>query len=987
MEMQIPQLRELFELRVGQISSVLAKNPPEELGKIDPMMRGLKGFMFALEGMLRQNELQHMPFTARVELFDRVDQAIETFKSLPESLSSEQALGVLRVMDSLHRLCLQENLMASGLDASKLGRLTVILERKLGEVLDTIDKIGDTGQGHTDKIEQVTKECLTKIQETYKQEANVLASSASVAVESIRSQAETIRQQQAEAMANVEALQSQLRSKCQQCQAALDEQLAEAGTAVAEIRGEQQAVTKLLARAQAHLDSTQATIETMAETIAATDNAHGDLQAKLSEGRDVIGSIHELLETSTRAAGKITAKVIQAQEGLESIQQTAEGGAKLSEQTARELAQSVAAIRETAQSVTAAKETAAAAEKMVRDARENLDAQFEAAEGVLSEIQAQGKVVGGAVEQTLQQQQAAAQSLRQAEENLTQFHALFERGRQATEQLEQHAQAGDELKACVAQTFDQAQQRLEQIEDEASQAAAAIREAKDQALRGARAAVDEAERLQRQFAQSLSDHREAARDAVAALRADQAIGTDLLGRTQQDLETLAGEITRIGELRTAAGDAEGEVRQKLDQAGSMVNELKTVLAASSEVKSQIDGHLAESASGRVRLENMVRDTAIAVEDLRLKQDRAVNAVRGEAEAAEVQRKASETAIGEQLDAAGVLVADLQARKETADALLAEIRQQRDTAHTAAQASSEARVAMAQATGEVQSTLLEARRAVTDISGLLARGTESRLKIDAELATATDAGGRADKIRRELGEFFDYARLQDEAMVAAGKQSQQFITDLRRDGQEALAALTQQNTELKAQAEKLQQELEDLFGAAADGGLYHQFDELAQQSAPRRDKWLRLMVVGGTGGGVLLATVSSILAMFSAWAAGAALAVGLVPLGFFMYLCVSQYTAERRAESEHQYRAAVSRSLAAYRKLLVTMQAEGIADSAYVDRMLSALFGGPTQPTSNTDAPDVALDHREKCHMGQPDNPQISALCHKEKPKAIKTTPA
>jgi hypothetical protein len=356
----------------------------------------------------------------------------------------------------------------------------------------------------------------------------------------------------------------------------------------------------------------------------------------------------------------------------------------------------------------------------------------------------------------------------------------------------------------------------------------------------------------------------------------------------------------------------------------------------------------------------VRETAVSVEDLRLQQDRALVALRAEVEAAELQRKTSETTLAERLDAAGALVADLHARKETADALLAEICQHRDIAQTAGKASGEARVAVAQATGEVQSTLLEARRAATDIAGLLASGAESRSKIEAELTAAADAAGQADRIRRELGEFFDYARLQDEEMVAAGKQSQQFIADLRRDGQAALEALTRQNAELKARAEKLQQEFEDLFGAAADGGLYQQFDELVQQSAPRQDKWLKRTIATGVGGGVLLATVSSILAIFSAaWAAGAVLVAGLVPLGFFMYLCVSQYTAERRAESEHQYRAAVSRSLAAYRKLLVTMQAEGIADSAYVDRMLSALFGSQAQPTFDSDAPDVAKEHRTR----------------------------
>jgi len=915
MEMQIPQLRQLFESRVGQISSVLANDPPAELGKIDPMMRGLKGFVFALEGMLRQNELQHMPFTARVELFDRVGKAIEMLKAMPDSLDVEQALDVLRVMDSLHRLCLHENLMASGLDASKLGRLTVILERKFGEVLEAIDKVTETGQARTGQIEQATQERLAEIEGTYKREAKVLVSSASVAVESIRSQAETIQQQQAEAMKAAEALQGDLRSKLQQCQATLDEQLAAAGSAATEIRGEQKAVTKLLARAREQLDSMQVTIQAMAETTEASDIARGDLQAKLSEGRDVIGSIRELLGTSTQAAGQIAESVTQAQQGLASIQQIADDGAKLSERVVQEQVQSVAAIRETAQSVTVARETVAAAEKMLCSARQSLDVQFEAAGGVLSEIQAHGKTVDIAVEQTLQQQRTAAESLRQAEEDLTQFHALLVRGRQATEQLEK---------------LDQTRQRVEQIEEEAG-------------------------RLHQQFENLLSDHCEAARDAVEALRVDQTIGSDLLGRARQDIETLAGEITQIGELRTTVGDAEGEVCRKLDQAGNVVTELESTLAASGKVKSQIEGHLAESTSARSRMENIVRETGVAAEDLRLQQSQALAALHGEVLAAEVQRKTSETALGEQLDVAGALVADLHACKETADALLVEARQHRDASRTAGQASNEARVAVAQATGEVQATLLEARRAAADIAGLLTTGAEKRSHIDAELAVAADAAGRAREICRELGELFNHARQMNQEMVAAGGQSQQLITDLRHNGQEALAALTRQNTELTARGEKLQQELEDLFGAAADGGLYRQFDELAQQSAPRRDKWLRLMI-GGAGGGVLLATISSILTVFSGWAAGAVLVVGLVPLVFFMHLCVSQFTAERRAESEHQYRAAVGRSLAAYRKLLSTMRAEGIADSAYVDRMLSTFFGPPSQLVPDACANNVAEDH-------------------------------
>ncbi len=961
MEMQIPQLRELFESRVGQISSVLANHPPAELGKIDPMMRGLKGFVFALEGMLRKNELQHMPFTARVELFDRVGQAIDTLKALPESFGREQALDVLRMMDSLHRFCLHENLMASGLDASKLGKLTVILERKLGEVLETIDEVAETGQGQAGQIEQATQERLAQIQGTYQRETEALASSASVAVESIRAQAKAIQQQQAEAMKGVESHQGELRSKLQQCQQALDEQLSYAGSVLAEMRGGQQAVTDLLAQAREQLDSTQATTRKMTEAAETTDIAQSDLQAKLSEGRDIIGSIRDLLETGTQAAGELAVKVAAAQQGVARIQQTADDGTTLSEQTVQQQAELVATTRE----------TAAAAEKMLQDARQGLDLQCEAAQGVLSGIQAHGKTVDGVVEQTLGQQHiteqaaaTAAERLRQAEEDLTQFRALLAQGHQATEQLEQLdrlAQAGNELKTRVAETLDQAQQRIGQVEDEASQAASTIRESKDQALCAARDAVDEVEQLQRQFAQGLSDQREAAQGAVAALQSDQSLGADLLGRAQQDIETLTTEITRIGELRSAAEDADGQIRQRLDHAGRVVTDLQSILSSSGSVKAQIDGHLAESTSARERMESMVRETTLAVEDLRRRQEQALSAVRAEAEAAELQRKASETALGEQREAAGALVADLRARRDTTDALLTETRQHRDAALTVAQATGEARAAVAEATGEVQATLLEARRAVTDIAGLLATGAESRAKIDAELAAATEASGQAGEIRKQLDDFFDHTRQQGQDMAAAAEQSQKRLTDLRSEGQQALAALVQQNTRMAARSEALQLKLEDLFGAAADGGLYRQFDELARQSAPRRTLWLKRMIISGAGGGALLAVVSSVLAFYSVWATGAVLVTGLVPLGFFMTLCVAQYSAERRTESDHHYRAAVSRSLAAYRKLLSTMQAEGIADSAYVDRMLSALFGAPTEP-----APDVQALKAETKEQADPD---------------------
>ncbi|MGB2824460.1 MAG: hypothetical protein WBF17_26025, partial [Phycisphaerae bacterium] len=349
MEMQIPQLRQLFEARVGQISSVLSEDPPPELGSVDPTMRGLKGFLFALEGMLRKDELQGLPFTARGELFAKVGRAIEAMEALPKSLNRQQAMGVLRVMDSLHRLCLQENLMASGLDASKLGKLTVVLERKLGDVLETIDGVAQTAEGRVREIEQAARERLAEIQGVYTNEAQVLESSASLAVESIGSQTEAIQKRQAEAMETIDKLAQELRRKREQCQGQLDEQLAVVRRAVDEARGEQQAVQELLERTRGQLSAAEAAIKAMEEIALAAETAREDLQAKLSQGQEVIGSIRGLLEAGTQAGSEVSAKLADAEQCLARIEQTASECDGFTSEARQQQEQAVAAVRATAQ--------------------------------------------------------------------------------------------------------------------------------------------------------------------------------------------------------------------------------------------------------------------------------------------------------------------------------------------------------------------------------------------------------------------------------------------------------------------------------------------------------------------------------------------------------------------------------------------------------------------------------------------------------------
>ncbi len=1195
MEMQIPKLRQLFEAHVGQISSVLSKNPPPEIGNVDLALRGLKGFLLALEGMLRKNELQHLPFTARQELFARVDRVLEAMNSLPDKLDHQQAMAVLRGMDNLHRLCLQENLMATGMDASKLGKLTVILEHKLGGVLESIDGVAETARGHVEKIEQAARDRLAEIQDAYKKESEVLEGSASLAVESIRSQAESIQHRQAEVMGQIDDLQQELLEKRRQWQGRLDKQLAAAQEVVDEAQGRQKSIQELLDRTQTQLSTAEAAIREMGAITQAAEDARKDLQAKLADGDEVIVSIRGLLEAGTRAGGELSSKAAAAQQCLAGVRQTAgeleefavearqqqqqavaaarataeaadrmatEARQKLDEQLksaaevlagvesnseasagalaqiqqrhqavaeagqavaeAREAAedarkdlqakladgdevivsirglleagtraggelsskaaaaqQCLAGVRQTAgeleefavearqqqqQAVAAARATAEAADRMATEARQKLDEQlksaaevlagvesnseasagalaqiqqhhqavaeagqavaeareaaeevaqamrikladgdqtigemrrlletltqgaagasaqaadaqqclvgieqtkhqceqladearrkldadFEAAEKVLADIHVRGEAVADATAQTrLRRQeadeaaQATAESRRQAGEELTQLQALSARGSQAADQLDGLARAGGDMKARMAQTLAEAGQahgRIGQVEAEVSESAAELRQRKQEAVEALREALAEAEGRQRQFEQAVSQWGQAAHTAVADLRGDQAIGAEMLGRTRQDIEALQAEIGKIHELRSAAEQAGADIRAKLDQAGGVVKDLGGVLERAGEVKAQVDAHLASSAESRRRLEQLEQETTAATEDLCRRQEAALAALRSEAAAAGEQRKASEAALGEQLESARSVVADLRDRKEAADGLAEQARHQRDATLACALAAVDASQATAEASGEVQGRLAEASRAASDLGGLLKGGSETHSAIDRELEAARRAGGEVDEVRRETGELLDHVRLQRQEVDDARQQSQQVIATLQSDAGQALDRLAGQTNDLVTRNERLRQELEEMMGQAADGGLFRQFDELAGQSAPRLRKWLWLLIGSGAGGAVVIAGASAFLTSVSIWAAGAVLVAGLVPLAVFLGFCAVQYNAERRAQAQHHYRAALSRSLAAYRKLLVTMQAEGIAESAYADRMLSELFG-------------------------------------------------
>ena len=1054
MEMQIPKLRQLFEAHVGQISSVLSKNPPPEIGNVDLALRGLKGFLLALEGMLRKNELQHLPFTARQELFARVDRVLEAMNSLPDKLDHQQAMAVLRGMDNLHRLCLQENLMATGMDASKLGKLTVILEHKLGGVLESIDGVAETARGHVEKIEQAARDRLAEIQDAYKKESEVLEGSASLAVESIRSQAESIQHRQAEVMGQIDDLQQELLEKRRQWQGRLDKQLAAAQEVVDEAQGRQKSIQELLDRTQTQLSTAEAAIREMGAITQAAEDARKDLQAKLADGDEVIVSIRGLLEAGTRAGGELSSKAADAQQCLAGVRQTAgeleefavearqqqqqavaaarataeaadrmatEARQKLDEQlksaaevlagvesnseasagalaqiqqrhqAVAEAGQAVAEAREAAEEVAQAmrikladgdqtigemrrlletltqgaagasaqaadaqqclvgiEQTKHQCEQLADEARRKLDADFEAAEKVLADIHVRGEAVADATAQTrLRRQeadeaaQATAESRRQAGEELTQLQALSARGSQAADQLDGLARAGGDMKARMAQTLAEAGQahgRIGQVEAEVSESAAELRQRKQEAVEALREALAEAEGRQRQFEQAVSQWGQAAHTAVADLRGDQAIGAEMLGRTRQDIEALQAEIGKIHELRSAAEQAGADIRAKLDQAGGVVKDLGGVLERAGEVKAQVDAHLASSAESRRRLEQLEQETTAATEDLWRRQEAALAALRSEAAAAGEQRKASEAALGEQLESARSVVADLRDRKEAADGLAEQARHQRDATLACALAAVDASQATAEASGEVQGRLAEASRAASDLGGLLKGGSETHSAIDRELEAARRAGGEVDEVRRETGELLDHVRLQRQEVDDARQQSQQVIATLQSDAGQALDRLAGQTNDLVTRNERLRQELEEMMGQAADGGLFRQFDELAGQSAPRLRKWLWLLIGSGAGGAVVIAGASAFLTSVSIWAAGAVLVAGLVPLAVFLGFCAVQYNAERRAQAQHHYRAALSRSLAAYRKLLVTMQAEGIAESAYADRMLSELFG-------------------------------------------------
>ena len=256
MEMPILQLRKSFESRIGQITNIFAKEPPKEIGAIEPAIRGLKGFLFALEGMYRSDYLHGLPFTAVHELNDRLDRAIKAMNDLPAQLNREHAMAVMRVVDNLHRLCLQENLMAGGMDANKLGKLTVILEHKLGEVLTTLDAVAGTATGHTEKVEKAVRQHLADVENVYNTETEVLKNSASLAAESIKSQAEALRSKQADAMKAFESTRKELAETNDKFQDRMAQQLKNAKGVVDETVEQQQTVAELVAQYARFLQNT-----------------------------------------------------------------------------------------------------------------------------------------------------------------------------------------------------------------------------------------------------------------------------------------------------------------------------------------------------------------------------------------------------------------------------------------------------------------------------------------------------------------------------------------------------------------------------------------------------------------------------------------------------------------------------------------------------------------------------------------------------------
>jgi chromosome segregation ATPase len=1310
MEMQIPLLRKLFEARIGEISSIFAQDPPKGLGGIEPVMRGLKGFLFALEGMHRSDYLHGLPFTAVQELGERVDGAVTALQALPQTLNREQAMNILHIVDSLHRLCLQENLMAGGMDANKLGKLTVILEHKLGEVLKTIEGVGGAADGHVERIEQSVAKCLEDIQGVYNSQSEVLQSSASLATESINSQAENISKRQTKVTETLEELQNELGAKREHFQTTMDEHLASAWSMVDEAHNQKQAAGELLQSTTEQLTQAETGIKALDEIARTAQAASEDLQAKMASGHEIIDSLTEKLQSGTQHSEKLASNLAQAQETQTSIEQMQQECTEFTAEARQRQTEAIEAAKETTaaakqvledvkkklgsqaqafidqmqqecrdladqalqtqtQATDATKASAATADQMLHEAQQKLDSQFETAVKTLAKISARNAAAGSACSDIHQQQQSARQSAEetaesstQAGEELTKLQDLQARGQEAAATINELVRSGTDMKARIVQTLaegEQARDRIAQLESETSEASAEIRQGKDQALAAVEKVLSESDKQQRQFTQAMSEHRQAAQDAVAALRSDQTLAADMLGRTQQDIETLHGEIGKLDNLRTSAQDAEAQVRQKLEQANGLSDELGSVLGAAGEVKTQIDGHLTESTAAGQQIETLQQTAEASVRDLRLRQEEALALVLGEIEAAKVQRnatklafdsqlaeaqadatgqldatkasadkqlatakqtfseqfetaraafdgqleaaataaaqqlessqtastqqleatrsaaarqlqaaksastqqfeaaatafteqleaakaasaqqfeaaaatfteqfetaqaaadqqlEASETvfteqletahtasdkqlraakgasaqqlqateaafteqfeaaqaaaeqqlhtaqtasaqqlhaaetafteqfeaaqaaaeqhlhsaqaaadqqleatrtaanrqlnsakaasaeqlkaanaafteqfetaqtsfdsqlesasaaaaeqiqtaqaAFSEQLDSAKSTVGQIKAGKSTVDELLQQTQQQRDASLQAGKEIAQIRVDTAESLGETQAKLQESRSAANDLTGLLASGTECRSKIAAELASAVQTSEQVGDIERRLTQSLDQARQHEKQIGACRTQSDKLIEKFQTDAHEALEDLNRQTTDLVDRNEQLQQEIEDLFGQAADGGLFRQFEELVEQSTPERAKWLKLLIASAVGGGVGLALTTTILAAFSSAAAWTVLFAGLTPLAFFLYFCTTQYNDERKAETQNQYRAALSRSMTAYRKLLSSMQAEGIADSPFVDRMLSMLFSQPDEhkePVALTSAATIQAPEIEQ----------------------------
>jgi len=237
---------------------------------------------------------------------------------------------------------------------------------------------------------------------------------------------------------------------------------------------------------------------------------------------------------------------------------------------------------------------------------------------------------------------------------------------------------------------------------------------------------------------------------------------------------------------------------------------------------------------------------------------------------------------------------------------------------------------------------EAEGAIKAMNDSRTEASELQGKIHAEVTEAVASNATIAKLKEDIGVFFDKIEEHRTTMRQTKAKADQDFRDLCQSTEGRVETFENRAEDVVSKNEELQKQVDEILGGARGGELFTEFNQRKKAIVWKVWLWFGSTIVAFTAmiGSVLwliwkVGEVGSDLG----WLASRA-TLGL-PLGGFLWLCISQYAKERRLEEEYAFKAVISLSLESYRKLLVVMSKETEKQNTeFVKELMLKAFKNP-----------------------------------------------